>query len=271
MRNFLYIVVACCLLLTGCKHKPTPEELAAARADSIDSVIKNIKQGFSVTDLFSLPDVKWTVLTKPGLLGSDTLVLAAVIGDKVCLTNIYRMDGEWENVKDEAVDNISANNISLQKKDISSLAEVTEVKMGDVKDVAASLTRERDEGNQRIRNFIVKFYSSSENEQKKMLTNSARKHLSSAVSYDFRINGGFSGMGGIGDIYPQTIKIESIDKNSGCVVFTQEVSVVGFQAGEIVYSNQERERYSLWLKSENSSFLVDDLEVPYASQRLSEY
>jgi len=271
MRNMLlYTVAACGLLLMGCKHKPTAQELAAARADSIANVIKNIKQGFPVHDLLSLPDVKWAVITASGDLSADTLILAASVGGKVCLTNIRGTGGEWQNVKDGYLP-VEDNHIQLARANIGSNAAVDMVLNGSLIEVAKRYANRQKAQEQAIKGFIVKFFSSTEEDRKRMMTENAKSRLETASSYGFCIDGGLNGLGGIGEIYPQTIKLKCFDKNTGRADFTQEVKVVGFQAGEVVYSKREVEEYSLWLKDENGSLLVNDIEAPFNDGRLSEY
>lgn len=124
---------------------------------------------------------------------------------------------------------------------------------------------------QKIEKFIKHFYSLSDEERKKLLTDKARTIYEHAALFNFGFEGGYNGQGGIGQVYPNTIKILDIDSTTGVVTFTQEVQVVGFQGAELVYSERRKEKYSLWLKNDNGFLLVDDIEAPFNEERLSKY
>jgi len=270
-RKTLYVAVVCCLLLMGCKHKPTADEIAAVKADSIANEIAMFRAGFPVTDLLTLPNVKWAVINEPGLLVPDTLILAAAVDGKVCITDIYSVNGvlgTWVNVLDERVDFMEPA-IRLRYENINSLAKVVDIKLGSFEDIAASCVNKNKVNEQKIRDFCVEFYSLPKEKQKNLLTQKARRALAEVEgNSDFTITGGYSAMGGVWETYPQTIKIVSIDNSTGCVTFTQEVYVVGNQGGQTGYAARQTEEYSLWLQRDNDSFLVNDIAVPFSGSLL---
>lgn len=159
MRNILFIAVVCCLFFASCKHKLTEEEIAA-HTDSIVNVINSNGVGIPVKDLLTLPDVKWAVFTVPGLAAPDTLIFAAIVGDKVCLTNIRGDKSSWKNLTDSTVTVSSLKYAYINKNNIESTASVVEVKTGSVNDVAQDYANRVKVYKKQIKDFVVSFYSS---------------------------------------------------------------------------------------------------------------